>query len=160
MTGEWWSRISGVLTEPLSVKEGDVIELGSVCVLLIGSGTDLSTMELKNHRNPDRIEQLIEIASDETKDLPRAGEELERSAARAPGLLAEMASDHLVDELVTLLIRNQSPVRNALTRALDRMISEQILEKSVDGAELRSRTRRIVEQELDVEQFGGEAGGN
>ena len=150
--------VAGNPIEVQSVAEGDVIELGSVCVLLVGSGTDLANVELEDQRNPDRIEQLIEIASDETKDLPRAGEELERSAARAPGLLAEMATDHLVDELVTLLIRNQSPVRNALTRALDRMINEQILEQSADGEELRARTRKIVEQELDAEEFGRPAG--
>ena len=151
--------IEGNLIEVQSVEEGEVIELGSVCLLLVGSCTDLSTMELKNQRNTDRIEQLIALASDETSDLPSAGEELERSASRAPELLAEMATDHLVDELVTLLIRNNSPVRNALTCALDRMIREKILEKAADGDELKAMTKEIVEQELQSDSLDPEVGG-
>jgi hypothetical protein len=141
--------VNGNIVEVLRVQEGNSIELGSVCLLLIGVATDFSTLNLDQLKNPDRIAELIQLASDETRDLPMVGEELERSASRSPELLAEMASDHLIDELVTLLIRNHLPVRDALTHALDRMISEKVLENSSDGDELRARVGEIVQQELE-----------
>ncbi|HIC24225.1 MAG: hypothetical protein COB10_10495 [Planctomycetota bacterium] len=146
--------VQGDLIEVRTIEQGEVIELGSVCLLLVGTSTDFSTLDPGKQRNPDRIEQLIELAKDGAQDLPRAGEELQRSASRAPQLIAEISSDHLIDELVTLLIRNHPGIRNALTGALDRMISDKILEKSTDGEELRARTRAIIEQELKSENFG------
>ncbi|MGE4619427.1 MAG: hypothetical protein AAEJ04_06410, partial [Planctomycetota bacterium] len=141
--------VNGNRVEVLRIEEGQLVELGSVCLLLIGVATDLLTLNLDSLRNPDRIAELIQVASDETSDLPMAGEELERSALRSPDLLAEMASDHLIDELVTLLIRNHMPVRDALTHALDRMISEKILENSSDRDDLRAQVQEIVQQELE-----------
>ena len=146
--------VAGNPIEVQEIEPGEVVELGSVCLLLIDSGTDLSKLGARTQRNPDRIEQLIELASDGADDLPMAGEELERSASRAPDLLAQIASDHLIDELVTLLIRNHPAIRNALTAALDRMISDKILEKVTDAEELRSTTRTIIEEELKSEDFG------
>ena len=146
--------VQGDLIEVQTVEQGEVIELGSVCLLLVGTGTDISKMDPEKQRNPDRIKQLIEIAADEAQDLPLAGEELQRSASRAPELIAEISSDHLIDELVTLLIRNHPGIRNALTGALDRMIRDKILEKSIDGEDLRARTRAIIEQELKSDDFG------
>jgi predicted nucleic acid-binding protein len=97
------------------------------------------------------VTDLIAMAADKTQDLPRAGDDLHRSASRSPRLLAEISSDHLVDELVTLLLRSHSGHRDALARALDRMISEKILETCNNREDLRNAARKIVEEELGAQ---------
>ncbi|MDE0960470.1 MAG: FHA domain-containing protein [Planctomycetota bacterium] len=140
--------VGGERVEVRTVSVGEVIELGSVCMIALETRGDLPTVNCEGLRNQDRVSELIMMATDETEDLPRAGDELHRSAERSSGLLAEIAADHLVDELVTLLIRSHPRRRNAFARALDRMIGEKILETCTDREQLREAAREIVKDEI------------
>jgi len=143
--------VGGERIEVRSISPGEVIELGSVCLLPHDFDESLAEVDCTVLRNQERVTDLIALAADKTQDLPRAGDDLHRSASRSPRLLAEISSDHLVDELVTLLLRSHSGHRDALARALDRMISEQILETCINREDLRNAARKIVEEELGAQ---------
>ena len=140
--------VGGERVNVRDVAVGEVIELGSVCMIALEINGDLPEMNCQGLRNQDRISELVAMAADESQDLPRAGEELNRSAQRSSNLLAEIAADHLVDELVTLLIRSHPSRRNAFARALDRMIGDKLLESCVDREQLKEAARKIVKDEI------------
>jgi len=149
--------VGGESVEVRDLCHGDVIELGSVCLLPVTSETDLTRLDRSALRNLDRLDELVELAAEKIHNLPSAGDDLQRSAGRAPQLLADIATDHLVDELVSLLIRSHSVTRNALSKALDRMIGEQLLEKSADVASLRAAVKKIVVEEIESSGIDGGA---
>ncbi|MDE0958181.1 MAG: FHA domain-containing protein [Planctomycetota bacterium] len=140
--------VGGERVDVRDVVVGEVIELGSVCLFALETSGDLPAMNCDGLRNQDRISELVAMASVESEELPRAAEELHRSAQRSSHLLAEIAADHLVDELVTLLIRSHPSRRNAFARALDRMIGEKLLESCVDREQLKETARKIVRDEI------------
>ncbi len=162
--------VNGARVSTLDLSLDDILELGHT-VLVVFDGNSWGRGEgLLNLRNPLKAQELVQILTNGAKELKRCrplalssknngvrphkgltdGERaflrwLER--AENP-LLPGLAADYLTHKMVSLLVRNSRPIRDAFTKVLEEMMQPEYLARFQSVDELHSAIHERVANEL------------
>lgn len=158
LTSSNGTYVNGDKIAVCEVETGDVIELGSCLLVVLGDTGWNPEGRIESLRNRDRAELVAGLLTEGDSQEPSTDTEdglpwLEENGRE---LLTELAADHLADEVVTLLLQRSPEVRQALASALDQLLSKKALERLTDRNSLRREARRLIQQALSESASDGE----
>jgi len=150
LTSSNGTYVNGEKIAVCEVDTGDVIELGSCLLVVLGNAGWDPAGRIESLRNRDRAELVADLLSDSDShdhaDDTDAG--LLWLEEEGKDLLVELAADHLADQVVTLLVKQSPEVRSALATTLDQLLSKKTLGSLDDARSLRREARRLIQQSL------------